>query len=124
MEEEKNSEATRNNFDLRTLDLSTGARNRLTLAAKKKQVRKMIVSCSALLIKDSDRNKVMDKEIRTFQGYLGQLKGYINFKTKNPYAQNDPDYEATDVPISLFDQESSTMNINFHHKQSRAQKFK
>jgi len=41
------------------------------------------------------------------------LSGYINFKKRNPYAHNDPDYEAEKTPTTILDWENNKMNITF-----------
>lgn len=63
-----------------------------------KSIRSLIKECRKMENTFDASRQEQKQEIQQFQTYLGDFQEYIEFKTANPYAEKDIDFERCQTP--------------------------
>ena len=68
-------------------------------AAKRREaIRNLIRECRNIESKVKAKKQEFKQEIAHYQNYLSDFKNYIDFKSGNPYAEKDIDFEREQTP--------------------------
>jgi hypothetical protein len=68
-------------------------------ASKRREaIRNLIRDCRRIESNVKTRRKEFKQEISHYQNYLSDFKSYIDFKSANPYAEKDVDFEREQTP--------------------------
>ena len=61
-----------------------------------------------------------DNELFCFKQYMNKFAKYIDFKMDNPYAENHPDFELHETPVTILDTDELKMDSYMHSQDSRS----
>ena len=79
----------------------------------------MIIACSAHQLRSHKIKKDIDDKFNGFDKHMVQYHNYLNFKTDNPYAEVNPNFEHIETPVTTLDRISNKMSCYLPDEDSR-----